>query len=380
MSGEDQPRAAGGGRAFRALAIIGAVTLAVAALRLAEPVLLPLVLGLFLAVLAHPLYARLRRTLPRGLRWLAVIVTMLLLLAVLGAFSAAIGWSGRAIAQELRDRRPQIEERLAPLRGPAARVGIEIPGGSRRGAPGGNASDSAATQGRQGSAQAGTQRQDAGGGQGSLPGRVLRSATSMLGTIGLALAFAALGLLETGEARRRIAHLRAGPRALEAIDEAGPAFRRYVWVKSLTSAITGLATWLAALAFGLPLAWVWGFIAFLLEYVPTVGSLLAVVPPTLMALADGGPQRALVVLLVIGGLQVLLGNFLDPRLEGRLMAVSPFGVLLSVVFWGWLWGAIGALLAVPLTVAVVIACRHIPRMQGVATIVAGDGVPDAKDG
>ena len=195
----------------------------------------------------------------------------------------------------------------------------------------------------------------------------------------LALAFAALGLAEADEVRRRIAHVGNGGgarRALAAIDEAVPAFRRYVWVKTLTSAITGVATWLAALAFGLPLAWVWGFLAFLLEYVPSVGSALAVVPPTLMALAEGGLSKAAAVFLVIGGLQVFFGNVVDPRLEGKMMSLSPFGVLLSIVFWGWLWGPAGALLAVPLTVAVVIACRHIPGARGVATVVAGDGVPE----
>jgi predicted PurR-regulated permease PerM len=214
---------------------------------------------------------------------------------------------------------------------------------------------------------------------------VLRTFASAIAGIGLALAFAALGLAEASEVRRRIARLgkngstseqRAGGgarRALDAIDEAAPAFRRYVWVKSLTSALTGIVTWLAALALGLPLAWVWGFLAFLFEYVPTIGSLLAVLPPTLMALAEGGPARAGIVLVTIGTLQVLLGNVIDPRLEGRLMAISPFGVLLSIVFWGWVWGAVGALLAVPLTVAVVIACRHIPGARGVAKLVAGDG-------
>jgi predicted PurR-regulated permease PerM len=200
-----------------------------------------------------------------------------------------------------------------------------------------------------------------------------------LGTLLLTLAFAALGLAETDDARRRIAHTGRGPgakRALAAIDEAVPAFRRYVWVKSLTSAITGLATWLAALAFGLPLAWVWGFLAFLLEYIPSVGSVLAVAPPTLMALAEGGLSKGAAVFLVIGTLQIILGNVVDPKLEGKLMALSPFGVLLSIVFWGWLWGPVGALLAVPLSVAVVIACRHIPGAGGVSTIVAGDGVPD----
>jgi predicted PurR-regulated permease PerM len=98
-----------------------------------------------------------------------------------------------------------------------------------------------------------------------------------------------------------------------------------------------------------------------------------------MALAEGGPAKAGAVFLVIGTLQVFFGNVVDPRLEGKLMALSPFGVLLSIVFWGWLWGPVGALLAVPLTVAVVIACRHIPGAHGVATVVAGDGVPDEQE-
>jgi predicted PurR-regulated permease PerM len=170
------------------------------------------------------------------------------------------------------------------------------------------------------------------------------------------------------------------PPVLDTVDEATRAFRRYAWVKTLTSAITGVASWLAALAFGLPLAWVWGLLAFLLEYVPSVGSVLAVIPPTLMALAVDGPSRALLVFLGIGTLQVILGNVLDPRLEGRYMAVSPFVVLLSIVLWGWLWGPVGALLAVPMTVAVVIAARHIPGARGLATLVRDDGDAEGGEG
>jgi AI-2 transport protein TqsA len=296
-----------------------------------------------------------------------------------GAFGAALALSGRAIAAELQSRRPQIEAQLERARAAVEGAGVPLPkrGGSG-GSPEGAAQGSAGAVGLPGMSPDST---GAGGGGGSgLATHVLRVLAEGLVGLGLALAFAALGLAEAGEVRQRIAHLGRGggaaPSALAAIDEAAPAFRRYVWVKSLTSAITGLATWLAALAFGLPLAWVWGFLAFLFEYVPSVGSLLAVIPPTLMALADGGPGHAASVLVVIGALQVILGNVVDPRLEGKLMAVSPFGVLLSIVFWGWLWGAVGALLAVPLTIAIVIACRHIPGARGFATVVAGDGVPD----
>lgn len=206
-----------------------------------------------------------------------------------------------------------------------------------------------------------------------------------------AIGFAGLGLAEADQVRGRIARLRRGDdaqragypslrddagRALAAIDEAAPTFRRYRWVKSLTSLISGVSTWLVSLAFGLPLAWVWGFVAFLLEYVPSVGSALAVLPPTLIALATGGPQQGLIVFLVVGALHVFLGNFVDPRLDGRFMSISPFGVLLSIIFWGWLWGPVGALLAVPLTVAFVIASRHIRGAHAIATLVAGDGADD----
>ena len=353
----------GAGRVF---AVVIGPLLVIAALKLGQTVLVPLVAGIFLAIVVRPIHRRLGAALPRRLRWLGLVAAMLTVLVGLVAFGAAVTLSGRAVADELESRRTEIASQLDRLRSVASRVGLDIPGGRR------------ATPAQSGS-PAEVQRESPGGAQGGRSERTLRSVVAGLTALLLALAFAALGLAEADEVRRRIAHVGNGGgarRALAAIDEAVPAFRRYVWVKTLTSAITGVATWLAALAFGLPLAWVWGFLAFLLEYVPSVGSALAVVPPTLMALAEGGMSKAAAVFLVIGGLQVFFGNVVDPRLEGKMMSLSPFGVLLSIVFWGWLWGPAGALLAVPLTVAVVIACRHIPGARGVATVVAGDGVPE----
>jgi predicted PurR-regulated permease PerM len=360
----------GAGRVF---AVVVGPVLAIAGLKLGKTVLVPLVAGIFLAIIVRPIQSRLRAVLPRRLQWLGLVAAMLTILAGLAAFGGAVTFSGRAVADEFKSRRTEIESQLARVRAVASRVGLDIPGGQEQSAQGG------AQSGAQGSAQGEPQSGPQGGAQGGRAERTLRSVVAGVTALLLTLAFAALGLAEADEVRRRIAHTGNGggaQRALAAIDEAVPAFRRYVWVKSLTSAITGLATWLAALAFGLPLAWVWGFLAFLLEYVPSVGSAIAIVPPTLMALAEGGLSKAVAVFLVIGSLQVFFGNVVDPRLEGKLMSLSPFGVLLSIVFWGWLWGPAGALLAVPLTVAVVIACRHIPGARGVATVAAGDGVPE----
>jgi predicted PurR-regulated permease PerM len=364
------------------LALLLGTVIAIDGLRLTKPVLLPLIGGVFLAILARPLQLRVREALPRRLRWVGLGTAMLAIIIGVGAFAASLGLAGRAVADEFRARRPQIESQVERVRATAERFGVSLPQPLQRQSPGGTAAsaDTAGSTGRRTTSPATPNAQDeSGGGESGTSGiatQALRTILAGLGGLVLALGFALLGLAEAGEVRRRIAHLERGGGALDAIDEAAQAFRRYVWVKSLTSAITGVATWLAAVAFGLPLAWVWGFLAFLLEYVPSVGSLIAVMPPTLMALAEGGPGRAAAVFLTVGAIQVVLGNVVDPRLEGRLMAISPFGVLLSIIFWGWLWGPVGALLAVPLTVAFVIACRHIPGAHGVATVVAGDGVPD----
>lgn len=368
--------------AGRVVAAVIAIVLAIEGLRLAKPVLVPLVAGIFLAILARPLHVKVRTALPRRVRWVGLLVAMLVIIAGVAAFAGAVALSGRAVIDELRARRPQIEAQMERVRTAAERAGVPVP--SRGEWSSGSAgSGGPASEGAPVSPGASADSSRAGSASSGLATRALRTLMEAAAGLVLALAFSVLGLAEAGDLRKRIAHLGNGggaKRALAAIDEAAPAFRRYVWVKSLTSAIAGVVTWLTALAFGLPLAPVWGFLAFLFEYVPSVGSLLAIAPPTLMALADGGPGLGLAVFLVIGALQVILGNVVDPRLEGRLMAVSPFGVLLSIVFWGWLWGAVGALLAVPLTVAFVIACRHIPGAQGVATVVAGDGVSHGKPG
>ena len=368
----------------RALAVLVGVVLAIDGLRLMKPVLLPLVGGVFLAILARPLQLRVRSAMPRGLRWVGLLAAMLTILAGVAAFGGTLGLAGRAVADEFRSRRPRIEAQIESLRARAARAGLPVQGASSEADPQPDTQERRTTAPGDSSATPATPATSGSGsgdsGSSSTATRAARTVLEGLSGLALALGFALLGLAEAGDVRRRIAHLgqgRGGQRTLDAIDEAAQAFRRYVWVKSLTSAITGIATWLAALAFGLPLAWVWGFLAFLLEYVPSVGSLIAIVPPTLMALAEDGPARAAAVLVTIGALQIVLGNVVDPRLEGRLMAISPFGVLLSIIFWGWLWGPVGALLAVPLTVGVVIACRHIPGAHGVATIVSGDGVPES---
>jgi predicted PurR-regulated permease PerM len=381
----------------RTVAIVIATILVVAALRLARPVVMPVVLGVFLATVARPLQVRVASVLPRRLRWLGLVVAMLVLIGLIGAFVTALVTAGNSVLGEFRDRRPQIERQLVVVRERVRRTGLPVPGALEGvGAPTGTVVGATAAMapasvpgGPRGAlappARRAATAEPSGGGVGETGAKAATQVVSALGStvtlLLLSLAFAALAMSEMRAIRTRIAHLArgtAGWRTFDILDEVAPAFRRYVLVKTVTSCITGTSTFLLSLALGIPLAWIWGLLAFLLEYIPSVGSLLAIAPPVLMALVDGGPERALLALGVIGTMQVILGNVVDPRIEGSMMQVSPFVVLTAIVFWGWLWGAPGALIAVPLTVAVVICCRHLPGAQGVATLLAGDGV-EARD-
>ena len=337
----------------RALALI-AIVLAVAALHLVRPVVLPFVTGIMIAALGWPMLQWLRQRLHRSL---ALLLTILTVSIVLLTILAGIGWSTVSIATDLRERRDRIDalhRRASAVVGP---FGIEVPpfelGDAGRDSSGG-ASDTA---------RAGGERAPgAGGGGRSLAGRLGVGVYSMLGYLGLAVGFAALILAELHDARERI-RLRFDPkeatRILEVSSEVAQSIRRYFKVKSITSAIAGIATGLLSLAFGIEFAAVWALLAFLFEYVPTIGSILAVVPPVTYAFVQfEGIAKPLAALGVFTVVQLFLGNYVDPRIEGRLLSISPLVVLLAIVFGAWLWGAPGSLLGVPLIVAVTVVARH----------------------
>jgi len=325
----------------RLLAVI-AVVLVLDALRIARPVVLPVAAAVFVLMVAWPLEPWLERRVPR---WIALAGTFLVVLIALALFLAALTWCVQLVVERVQSHREELEKlrRLAGSYG--ARFGIEL-------------SPSAA----------------AGDASGFLP-TGLRTVYETVGFIILAIAFVALGLGEVHDLREKVGRRLSQRQSAELLRIAGEiatAFRRYFAAKTLTSALTGIASGLLALVLGLDLAVVWGFTAFLLEYVPTIGSIIAVAPPTLFALLQfDGMTRPLVTFACFTVLQIAMGNIVDPRIEGRVLAFSPVVILLSITLWGWLWGVAGALLGVPMTVAATIACQHFESTRWIADLVTG---------
>ena len=145
--------------------------------------------------------------------------------------------------------------------------------------------------------------------------------------------------------------------------------RRHMVALTITSALSGLITGLFTFAVGLELAPLWGLLTFLLNYIAILGPFVAIVPPTLYAVLQfDGLAQPLIVAAGVGIIQAVMGNFIDPKIEGRVLALSPVVVLLALVFWGWIWGVTGAFLAIPITAAIVIACENFPQTQWIATL------------
>ncbi|MEM1295349.1 MAG: AI-2E family transporter [Verrucomicrobiota bacterium] len=132
---------------------------------------------------------------------------------------------------------------------------------------------------------------------------------------------------------------------------AGQEVQRYLGIKTLASIATGLLAWGVCAIFGVQFAVLWGLVAFLFNYVPTIGSLVAAIPPVLVALIQpgGGGLPSMGVAICYLAINVGIGNFIEPTLLGHRFGISTVVVVLSVLFWGWVWGPVGMFLAVPLT-------------------------------
>lgn len=137
------------------------------------------------------------------------------------------------------------------------------------------------------------------------------------------------------------------------------------------SLVTGVLVWGALEWLGVEFAFTWGLLAFLLNFIPTLGSIIASIPPILMALVQHYPAVWPVVgiALILLAIQMIMGNIIAPKVFGDRLNLSPVVILLFLVFWGWLWGVTGALLAVPLAAAIQIALAHIPPLAPLAVLM-----------
>jgi len=200
----------------------------------------------------------------------------------------------------------------------------------------------------------------------------------------IVLIFVIMGLAEIETFQRKIASGKnqdIARRILIAGKEISEKFQKYMLVRTAASIVTGLAVWLFVLFMGLELASAWGVLAFALNYLPYIGSLIVTVLPALMSFVQtGSVETALFVLFGLLAIQNVIGSYIEPVFSGSALAISPPVVLFSVLLWAFLWGAVGAFLGVPMAIATLTICEHFPSTRWIADILSGDSPKDSSAG
>lgn len=148
--------------------------------------------------------------------------------------------------------------------------------------------------------------------------------------------------------------------------------RQYLTTKLATSAATGVLVGISLGILGVDLAFMFGLLTFLLNFIPTLGAVIAtLLPLPIVVLQYDSPARWLLVLVIPAAIQGVIGNFIEPKLLSDSLDLHPASVVLALTFWGIIWGPVGMFLAVPILVVMKIVMEHIPATRPIAEVIAG---------
>ena len=313
----------------RFLTTTAAFVIVVAGMRAAGTLVVPFLLAVFIAILCTPLLFWLQRKgVPNALAVICVLVLIMFMSVILGT---VVGSSVNDFAKSLPLYQARLNEKTAAVVSWAHRFDIDVSEQLIRG------------------------YFDPGKAM-KMAGRLLTGVSGVLTNAFMIMLTVIFILLEASGFPKKLASALKNPAESRArLAAVTGSINRYLAIKTFFSLITGtaLCLWLVVLGVDYPV--LWGLLAFMLNYVPNIGSIIAAVPAVLLSLIQLGPSSAL---LTCGGyvvVNITVGSLIEPRFMGRGLGLSTLVVFTSLVFWGWVLGPVGMLLSVPLTMIVKIA-------------------------
>ncbi len=329
----------------RMLTILTAVTISVAAYQAAS-VFAPLVLALFIIAIVWPMQAWLETRLPK---LIALAITLIVIVATCIVFASLVVWGFGRVGRAVVNDAARYQELYANLVMWLDGHGISVAGLWA---------------------------------EHFNVGWMLRAAQRLTGRINTTLSFwlitltyVILGLLEITDFRRKADALANRDAARVLVDGSAATavkFRKYLLVRTQMSAMTGLLVGAFAWIAGLQFAIEWGVIAFALNYIPFIGPFIATLFPTLLAMTQFHSwQGVLGIFICLNIIQFVIGSYVEPRLSGSMLSVSPLVVLFAIFFWTFLWGLFGTFIGVPITLAILTFCNQDPSSRWVADLFGG---------
>ncbi|EPK7281698.1 AI-2E family transporter [Citrobacter farmeri] len=325
--------------------MLGMLVIILTGIRFAADIIVPFILALFIAVVLSPLVQRMvklrvPRVLAISLLVIVIVMAMVLLLAYLGT-------SLNELARTLPQYRSSLVIPLKSLEPWLVRLGIGVSVDEMVKYIDPNAAMTLIT-------------------------NLLTQLTNAMSSIFLLLLTVVFMLLEVPQLPTKLQQIMVRPvEGMAAIQRAIDSVSHYLVLKTAISLVTGLVVWGMLTTLDVRFAFIWGLLAFALNYIPNIGSVLAAIPPIIQVLVFGSLYDALVVLAGYLIINLVFGNILEPRIMGRGLGLSTLVVFLSLIFWGWLLGPVGMLLSVPLTIIVKIALEQSVGGQSIA-ILLGD--------
>ncbi len=336
--------------ASRTLLSFAAFVIVIAGLKASAAILIPFLLAVFIAIVLAPALRWLQgHGFPQGVA-LCLIISLLIMLGLL--FAALLGTSLEAFSRALPQYQQRLREGAGLILQWLAGNGVVV------------------------SREVALEYLD--------PGKVMRLVAGLLGSLGSVLTNGFLILitvifllteLTALPAKWRLAFKRPG-KSFERATAVAASINRYMAIKTLFSLLTAVlvSLWLFWLGVDFPL--LWGVLAFALNFVPNIGSIIAAVPAVMLAMIQLGPLSAMFVALGYVVINILVGTIIEPRYMGRGLGLSTLVVFLSLVFWGWVLGPVGMLLSVPLTITAKIALESNDRTHWMAVMLGPSPIPD----
>jgi AI-2 transport protein TqsA len=326
------------------LVAVAAVVVILAAARTAQEIVLPFLLAVFISIVAAAPIAWLRN---RGISVaLAVTIVLILLITFLLGATLILTTSIDSFSQMLPQYQERLRETIDQLLQWLAKSGINISLTGVR-----SAFDPGAAM--------------------NLVNNFLGSLTHLMSNAFLLILTVIFVMIEASVFPEKIKLIgNDTEKTMAQINLFVENTNRYMAIKIVTSLITGVLVGIGMALLGVDYPLLWGFLAFLLNFIPTIGSFIAAVPAVLIALVQLGAGMAVAVTVFYLAVNMLVGNIIEPRLLGRGVGLSTLVVFLSMVFWGWLFGPIGMLLSVPLTMVVKFAAESKEDTRWVAILLS----------
>ncbi|HXV75078.1 MAG TPA: AI-2E family transporter [Candidatus Polarisedimenticolaceae bacterium] len=333
----------------RWLILAASFVVIIAGIKAAASLLLPFIVALFLAMVSLPLLTWLHaRRVPSGL---AVLITVTVVAAVVFSLGALIGGSISSFTDAAPRYRLRLEQMLVELLDWLTARGLTIP-------------------------QDYTREIVRPGAMMDLAATTLRGVASVLSNLLLVFLTVVFIYLEAAgfPAKLQAAFGRAG--GVERYERIRREINRYLSFKTLISLVTGVLIGSAMAVIGVDFPVVWGTLAFLLNYIPNLGSIIAAIPPVLLAAVQLGWGEAFAAALVFLVVNLTLGSLIEPYLMGRRLGLSTLVIFVSLVFWGWVWGPVGMLLSVPITMIIKITLENSTDLKWIAVLLDAAPPPE----